>query len=105
MKKEFVDLVVDISPAIFIVSILSSWLKGLSGFWEYLKALVASFITGIPAACLAEHYLTDPMMKYTIVLSVGAFGICLFNGLFKIFKHFETDPVEVIEDIKERIKR
>lgn len=103
MKREFVDLVIDISPAIFIVSVLSSWLKGMNSFWEYVKALVASFITGIPAACLAEHYLTDPMLKYTIVLSVGAFGICTFNGLFKIFKHFEEKPEEVIKDIK-RIK-
>lgn len=100
LKKEFIDLVIDISPAIFIVSILSSWLKGVRSFLEYLKALIASFITGIPAACLAEHYLSDPMIKYTVVLSVGAFGICLFNGLFKIFKGFEQDPVHTIKEIK-----
>lgn len=105
MKKEFVDLVMDISPAIFVVSVLSSWLKGVKSFFEYIKALIASFITGIPAACLAEHYLTDPMIKYTIVLSVGAFGICLFNGIFKIFKRFEEDPIQVVEEFEKRLKK
>ena len=105
MKKEFIDLVTDIAPAIFVVSIFSSWLKGARGFLEYMKAVVASFITGIPAACLSEHYLTDPLLKYTIVLSVGAFGICLFNGIFKIFQHFEANPIDTLEEIREKIKR
>lgn len=103
MKKEFVEVVTDIAPIIFSVSIASSFLKGARTVTEYLKALIASYVLGIPGAFLVEYFFTDPnawMLKYIAVLTIGAFGICLFNGIFKIFKKFEQDPVKTIKTIR-----
>lgn len=108
MKKEFLDAVMDIAPVIFIVSLTSSFLKGAKTAMEYLKALVASYVLGIPGAFLVEYFVTNPnawMLKYIAVLTLGTFGICLFNGLFKIFKHFENHPEEVIDEISRRIRK
>lgn len=108
MKKEFIDVVSDLAPIIFTVSVASSFLKGAKTMLEYIKALIASYVLGIPGAFLVEYFFTNPnswMLKYTIVLTIGAFGICLFNGIFKIFKHFESHPTEVIDNIGRKIKR
>lgn len=108
MKKEFIDAVLDITPIIAIVSISSSFVKGVKSMKEYIKALIASYIVGIPGSFLAEHIFPFPekqTLKYVVVLTLGTFGICIFNGIFKIFKHFESNPAEVIEVINKRIKK
>ena len=38
-------------------------------------------------------------LKYAVVLGCGTFGVCLFNGTFKIIKHFEKDPEGLIDDV------
>lgn len=108
MKKEFLDAVLELAPVIFAVSMASSFLKGAKTIMEYIKALIASYILGIPAAFVVEYSFTNPnvwMLKYVVVLTIGAFGICLFNGIFKIFKHFEHHPGQVIDKISKRVKR
>lgn len=103
MKKEFINLVSDIAPVIFIVSISSSFLKGTRRVMDYLKSLIASYLLGIPAALLMEYFFPGAEawgLKYMIVLTVGTFGVCLFNGTFKVIKHFEEEPVEFIEKIR-----
>lgn len=105
MKKEFIEIVFDLAPVIFTVSVASSFLKGAKTAMEYFKALIASYVLGIPAALIVEYSIHDQMMKYAIVLSVGAFGICLFNGIFKIFKRFESDPAAAVKELKKLGKR
>lgn len=103
MKKEFLEAIVDVAPVIFIVSVASSFLKGAKTVMEYFKALIASYILGIPGAVAVEYFVTSPnawMLKYIAVLTIGAFGICLFNGIFKIFKHFEQEPIETIKNVR-----
>lgn len=108
MRKEFLDAIVDIAPIIFIVSVASSFLKGAKTIMEYIKALIASYIVGIPGAFLTEYLFPNPegqMLKYVVVLTLGTGGICIFNGVFKIFKAFEEHPTEVIEEISRRVKK
>ncbi len=108
MKKEFIDLVGDIAPIIFIVSIASSFLKGARRVIDYIKSLIASYLLGIPAALLMEYFFPGGEawgLKYMIVLTVGTFGVCLFNGTFKVIKHFEEEPEEFIERIRHDSKR
>lgn len=108
MKKEFVDMIVEFGPLIVIVSLLASWLKGAKTMVEYLKSLIASFILGIPAACLVEYFGSNPdiwLLKYVVVLAVGVFGICIFNGTFKIFKRYEDHPKEVIDEAIEKVDK
>lgn len=105
MQREISDLILDILPAICATSLISTFLKGTKGFLQYIKALCASLILGVPAALLVEYLCHDPMIKYAIVLAVSSFGICLFNGLFKIFKGFEEDPAGTVQKIKESIRK
>lgn len=108
MKKEFVDTVIDIAPIISIMSIGSSFVKGVKSMKEYIKALIASYIVGIPGSFLAEYIFPSPekqTLKYAVVLTLGTFGICIFNGMFKIFKHFESNSVDVLDTISKRIKK
>lgn len=105
MKKEFWDMLLEPSPIIFFVSIASSFLKGVKSMVEYLKSLIASYLLGIPAALLMEHFFPGDAawaLKYTVVLGCGTFGVCLFNGTFKIIKHFEKDPEGLIEEVIHR---
>lgn len=105
MQREITDFILEICPAICAVSMLSTFLKGTKGLLQYIKALCASLILGVPTALFVEYMFHDPMIKYAIVLSVSSFGICLFNGLFKIFKGFEEAPVEAVQKIKESIRK
>lgn len=108
MKKAVVDMVVEFAPAIFIVSILSSFLKGMKSLIEYLRSLIASYLLGIPSALLMEYFFPGDEalgLKYAVVLTVGTFGVCLFNGTFKIIKHFEEEPEEVISEIKHKMRK
>lgn len=103
MKREVVDMVIEFAPAIFIVSVLSSFLKGMKSLIEYLKSLIASYLLGIPSALLMEYFFPGDEslgLKYAVVLTVGTFGVCLFNGTFKVIKHFEEEPEEFIERIR-----
>lgn len=105
MKKEFWDLLTELAPMIFVVSIASSFLKGVRRLTEYLKSLIASWLLGIPAALLMEYFFPGEQawsLKYAVVLGFGTFGVCLFNGTFKMIKHFEANPEEVIDDITHR---
>lgn len=107
MKKEFVDTIIEVAPVIFSVSIAASFLKGAKTVVEYFKALLASYLVGLPAACITEYFIRAPeawMLKYAVVLALAAFGICVFNGLFKIFKHFEEHPEKTIDEIKRGVK-
>ncbi len=106
MKKEFIETIIEVAPVIFIVSVAASFLKGAKTVVEYFKALLASYLVGLPAACITEYFIRDPeawMLKYAVVLALAAFGICVFNGLFKIFKHFEENPENTIDEIKKRV--
>ncbi len=103
MSKEFWKDLLDIIPLIAVSSVLASYLKGIKGLQEYIKSLIASFLVGIPAAFVAEFFITSPnawLLKDAIILVSGSFGICVFNGIFKIFKGFEKDPVHTIKEIK-----
>lgn len=102
MKKTVVDMVVEFAPAIFIVSIASSFLKGMKSLSDYFKSLIASYLLGIPSALLMEYFFPGDAalgLKYAVVLTVGTFGVCLFNGTFKVIKHFEEEPEKFIERI------
>lgn len=103
MKKEFIDLVTDIAPIIFTVSLASSFLKGMRRVSEYMKSLIASYLLGIPSALLMEFFYPGDQawgLKYVIVLAAGSYGICLFNGTFKMVKHFEEEPEEIFNHLK-----
>lgn len=103
MKTAFIEAIKDIAPVILITSVSASFIKGAKTIREYIKALMASYLVGIPAAFLVEYLVRDPeaqMLKYTVVITFSTFGICSFNGLFKIFKHFEESPEDLIEEIK-----
>lgn len=103
MKKELITDLTDIIPLIACASILASYIKGVFGVKEYFKSLAASFLVGIPAAFVVEYFFTSPnawLLKDAIILVSGSFGICLFNGVFKIFKGFEQDPLHTIKEIK-----
>lgn len=103
MKREFWNLFLELAPVIAAVSIASSFLKGVRSMTEYLKSLVASWLLGIPVGLLMEHFYPDAWaLKYAIVLGCGTFGICVFNGTFKIFKHFEKDPEGMIDEVIHR---
>jgi hypothetical protein len=102
VKQEFWNLLLELAPVIFIVSIASSFLKGVRRVMEYLKSLIASYLLGIPAALLMEYFFPGDAawaLKYAVVLGCGTFGVCLFNGTFKIIKHFEKDPEGLIDDV------
>ena len=102
MKKEFWDLILEVAPVIFIVSVASSFIKGVKSLVEYFKSLIASYLLGIPSALLVEYFFPEDAawtLKYAIVLGCGTFGVCLFNGTFKMFKHFEKDPEKVIDEV------
>lgn len=102
MKKEFWDLLLELAPVIFVVSIASSFLKGVRSVIEYCKSLIASYLLGIPSALLMEYFFpvdTAWALKYAVVLGCGTFGVCLFNGTFKMIKHFEQEPEKVIDNV------
>ncbi len=103
MDKELWKDLTDIAPLLIFSSLMASYLKGVKGLTEYFKSTIASLLVGIPASFITEFLITSPnawLIKYTIVLISGSFGICIFNGIFKIFKGFEENPIDTIKKVK-----
>lgn len=100
--KEFLEVVKEFTPIIIIVSVISTFLKGGKTLMEYIKAPLAALIFGLPAVCFVEWWNPDStLLKYCIVIIVSSWSICIFNGTFKIFKKFEENPIECVNEIKE----
>lgn len=105
MKKAIYEFVAELIFWAIIIGMLSAFVKGVNTMMDFMKNCVASILVVVPTGLLLEYYDIEPFLKYTIVSVTGSFGICLFNGLGKIFKKFEENPEEFIKRVRKNVGR